>query len=602
MATLTVPNYSSITGPWNLNLTDCIGDSMDYINYNTNYFTCTLNALSSTVVNITKGTNGPTVFNTDIIVGPIGATDFNPNNPKTTYRLLFSNVANNTDSCYIYRTNTFPDVAELRVNVGDNQGPYVPLSANPQPADYFVVGNFVAVNGGNPDWQFNAGSYWQDWFRVGYNISTFRGAISANGGIFGPVNGGSVDNNVFGPSLGHTAATLQNLGARTAFGKDGAGMHWFGTADNANEGVNSGVQQGNHGLGYGFHSNVKTVDAHYWLLSGQNGMTLTIPNSATPLLNVTGELRSNNFYGSNQANVRLSFDSGSPIMRTNFKAATVVYLHPYRGNVVSLWSSQYDCWRDYAINSGISLSLASLQANTNYDLYVYWNGTSLALNPVAWSDSAAGGSAPVKSYKHGTALNPSDLSQRYVGCLRTVAAGQSEFSISGKADGGYGPKVYLWNAQNRLPISVASFDTGTWSVGQSTAWIRMNNGDATGGYNNRLSFICGDYTQVNMRANQHVQPWTNIWNGRWVAPYMALAVNNDCSDGGLHLADNCLTGEVIEGDGDSRTDLIQSFAGGYNFIQIVNLYVVSSAGAAIGLTDAGHGGQQHTGFVATIEA
>ena len=55
---------------------------------------------------------------------------------------------------------------------------------------------------------------------------------------------------------------LTNDTGRTAFGKDGAGYHWFKSTDN------NGETAPNSGIAYGFKSNGNTIVSHQWHLSG----------------------------------------------------------------------------------------------------------------------------------------------------------------------------------------------------------------------------------------------------------------------------------------------------------------------------------------------
>jgi len=162
------PNPNNLSGPWVLTYQDCIGDSMDYINYNTNYFTCQINALSATLSSLTTGYGGQVVFNNDVVIGPSNLSQNAAGN-----RLFFSEYGNNTDPMYIYRYNGTFNKAELRVNIGDDTGR--------EPNNYsdtFVIGCYPAVAPGQT-------TSWKEWMRVGSDLTTVAGDLSAVGNVYG---------------------------------------------------------------------------------------------------------------------------------------------------------------------------------------------------------------------------------------------------------------------------------------------------------------------------------------------------------------------------------------------------------------------------------
>ena len=52
MASIFTPTSNNLSGPWNINREDCIGDSLGYINANSNYFGLKINTLDTKIDNI----------------------------------------------------------------------------------------------------------------------------------------------------------------------------------------------------------------------------------------------------------------------------------------------------------------------------------------------------------------------------------------------------------------------------------------------------------------------------------------------------------------------------------------------------------------------
>ena len=52
MASIFTPTSNNLSGPWNINRDDCIGDSLGYINANSNYFGLKINTLDTKIDNI----------------------------------------------------------------------------------------------------------------------------------------------------------------------------------------------------------------------------------------------------------------------------------------------------------------------------------------------------------------------------------------------------------------------------------------------------------------------------------------------------------------------------------------------------------------------
>jgi hypothetical protein len=61
MANIFVPTPINLSGPWNIAREDCIGDSLGYINANTNYLAYTIETLSATTFSRINSLSGETI-------------------------------------------------------------------------------------------------------------------------------------------------------------------------------------------------------------------------------------------------------------------------------------------------------------------------------------------------------------------------------------------------------------------------------------------------------------------------------------------------------------------------------------------------------------
>lgn len=204
---------------------------------------------------------------------------------------------------------------------------------------------------------------------------------------------------------------------------------------------------------------------------------------------------------------RLSLQSGVPVMSANYSgsAADELYYVPFVGDAVPIWNGSNFNMRQFS-ELAMPLSATYHAANTNYDVYIINDGGTLRLGTgPAWSsDNARGsgaGTAELETLR-GVKVNKNAVTARWgnaagntiavgarnatvVGTIRTVAGGQTEFTIApAPAAGGTNNKLFVSNIYNRVPIISVEIDT-------TTNWTRtaVGFGPANGNVNNRISFI-----------------------------------------------------------------------------------------------------------------
>lgn len=293
--------------------------------------------------------------------------------------------------------------------------------------------------------------------------------------------------------------------------------------------------------------------------------------------------------------IRLSYSSTTAAPISDIKNATTLYIHPYKGNTITLYNISTNKWDLYPISGINTSSLSTLLGNTNYDIYLFAQNGTFNVEYVAWPSSVAGDPAPARSYIDGVPVKPGEYNKRLIGCLRTTSAGQSEQSFGNNIEGGALPKQFLWNAQNQVPVSCYSFENGQYIVnggsGGWTGWRRVNQGGPGAGFNNRFSFIIGDNVPVNMIAQVYASYYANLTQ---IVTYTALGINSDTSP--TLGQGSQMVSELRGSDMTPRAQLLKTFSSGYHFCQMFeNIYTGINTNVVM---NENH--QNQTGFLASI--
>jgi len=181
---------------------------------------------------------------------------------------------------------------------------------------------------------------------------------------------------------------------------------------------------------------------------------------------------------------RLTLASGSPVPSADVTAAGTLYFTPYRGSQVSLYTPLG--WRLHSF-SEVSLSLSSLGGGTNYDIFLYDLEGGLTLQAVSWTADTT--RAAALAWQDGVPVQTSAPEKRYLGTIRTSAAGQCEDSML---------RRFVWNYCSRRVRSLrVAEQTDLWTY-NVRALRPFNNSTA-----NRVEFVLGlleDAVQLNFCA------------------------------------------------------------------------------------------------------
>jgi hypothetical protein len=164
------------------------------------------------------------------------------------------------------------------------------------------------------------------------------------------------------------------------------------------------------------------------------------------------------------ANVRISGDANDAIADTG--STTVIYIHPYNGNLVSLYDGTNWIPRSF---SKFSYDVTGLSSGTMCDMFLYWNGTSVAASVVAWTNSTTRAEVPV--YQDGVLVRPSgNEGYRYIGTFY-LRSGLYVVNTDNQRD--------IWNYYNRRRTSLKRRESvNTWTY-TTAAWRAWNNNSSS---------------------------------------------------------------------------------------------------------------------------
>lgn len=170
---------------------------------------------------------------------------------------------------------------------------------------------------------------------------------------------------------------------------------------------------------------------------------------------------------------RMTLTTAVPVTTSDVTAATTIRFTPYAGNRCPTYSGTAWVMRTFA---ELSLSLGADAANLPYDLFVYDNAGTLALERTAWTNDTT--RATALTTQDGVLVKSGATTRRYLGTYRTTGTvGQTEDSNQ---------KRYVWNYYHRVPRPMRQIET-TDSWNYTTATWRQANAATT----NQLDVVVG---------------------------------------------------------------------------------------------------------------
>lgn len=236
----------------------------------------------------------------------------------------------------------------------------------------------------------------------------------------------------------------------------------------------------------------------------------------------------------NSCELRLSLSSTEPETTADVTNGTILYLHPYTGNRISLKRTNSDAseWEDLWISAPVQydISAASLAGNSLYDVFAYSTGSKVRIETLAWTSAGAGTSARATALTRydGILCKNADRTRRYLGTFMTNSGGtNTDDTVLARK---------LWNFYHRVPRSLYK-DTGSTAYGTG-AW-RQFGGSAA----NKVVFVLGIAQQCSASAWALFRVGANT--GRIAFGFNTVAANS----GGVFLetALTANTGKSVNG-------------------------------------------------------
>lgn len=164
--------------------------------------------------------------------------------------------------------------------------------------------------------------------------------------------------------------------------------------------------------------------------------------------------------------------SGVPITTADVVGASTIYLTPYIGKKIGLYTGSAWVIRSTA---EISLALSGLTTGTVYDLFCYDNAGTPTLEVLAWSTGTA--RATALAYQDGILVKSGAPTRRYMATFVATSATTTEDSKANR---------YLWSYYNRTKKLMERYEsTASWTY-QTPSYRQANNNTA-----NQLNFVIG---------------------------------------------------------------------------------------------------------------
>ncbi len=255
---------------------------------------------------------------------------------------------------------------------------------------------------------------------------------------------------------------------------------------------------------------------------------------------------------------RLTVISASPYTgTTETSTATTLYFSPFDGNAIGLYDTVQGDW-DLLSFSEVSLSLTSLTALKNYDIFAYNNSGNIVLDYTEWTDDDNRATALIR--QDGIFVKTGELNKRYLGTIRTMDTGGTIHTRDTLAS------RLVWNYYNRKRLQLhsyingnASYQTKTWRNYFKNSTVKEINGG-------RVEFVCGDPVVIDVTSSFQLR-----------RGYSGIGVDSSTPSGKLVFHENA--GYSYRGVGSGSRSSVSSpvsLDAGYHFCQLCQ-YGISRA-------------------------
>lgn len=197
------------------------------------------------------------------------------------------------------------------------------------------------------------------------------------------------------------------------------------------------------------------------LAVGAKGTILRVNNSALPEWTANRPLV-------NHGRFQISSTEGN---YADVSSASSIYLMPTHSTLIDLYYNS--AYQSFSIGTGISLSISGL-AQGMYDAFAYFDGGSVVLETLAWTNATTRATALVRA--SGVTYKSGDQTRRYVGSFYCNATGNVKDTVQFR---------HVFSMDNAVPKAIYyRVATASWDY---SGGIRQCNGDTT----NRVEAVFG---------------------------------------------------------------------------------------------------------------
>ena len=142
---------------------------------------------------------------------------------------------------------------------------------------------------------------------------------------------------------------------------------------------------------------------------------------------------------------RLTLETGVPVSTTDQANKTTLYFTPYAGNQVGLYDGS-SAWTTLSF-AELSLNITAFTASKPYDIWIYNNAGTAALDSTVWTSTTA--RATALALQDGVLVKSGATTRRYLGTIYMDSASKCQDTFKLR---------YVWNYYNRVTKPMYSLE------------------------------------------------------------------------------------------------------------------------------------------------
>lgn len=175
-------------------------------------------------------------------------------------------------------------------------------------------------------------------------------------------------------------------------------------------------------------------------------------------------------------NARFTLTSNTPVLTSSVTAAVTGYITPFNGNFARLYYNS--AWNYYAL-SEIPIDFSLLNASTLYDVFLYWNGSSVVAETVAWTNTTT--RATALATQDGVYVKTGDPTRLYFASFYLDASKQCHYHVGPQPTSGGTVKVYFCNLYNQryhtaqiyMALNYWTYAVNSWRIANAEANFKI---------------------------------------------------------------------------------------------------------------------------------